>query len=177
MLVGAALLCGCRDQSEPEPPEVPAIAWCEEVADWDPEWAAFELEVVTLVNEHRVAGASCENESFEAVAPVVMNPALRCAARKHALDMSIRDYFSGIDPDGVEFEQRAEFAEYEGVAIAQNIAGGQSTPAEVVQGWMASKGHCVNIMRPDATEIGLGYVPAEGVMWSSYWTQVFGREP
>ncbi len=53
--------------------------------------------------------------------------------------------------------------------MGENIASGQESADEVVDGWMASPGHCANIMDPNFTEIGVGYYDGD------IWTQVFGR--
>lgn len=48
---------------------------------------------------------------------------------------------------------------------------------DVVSGWIASSGHCVNIMSPSATEMGSAAAfPASGSSRSSkFWTQTFAR--
>ena len=62
--------------------EVPAGAYCEDVANWDPEWVQFEEEVLLLVNEFRSEPADCGVEGqFAAAPPLSMNPILRCSAR------------------------------------------------------------------------------------------------
>ena len=41
-------------------------------------------------------------------------------------------------------------------------------------GWLASPGHCSNIMNPDFTEMGAAYAIDKSSAAGSYWTQVFG---
>jgi hypothetical protein len=54
---------------------------CEEVADWDPDWAAYEDEVLRLTNQARAAGHDCDREGkFGPTDPLTMNNRLRCAA-------------------------------------------------------------------------------------------------
>ena len=67
-----------------------------------------------------------------------------------------------------------ERAGYSFQAAGENIAAGQTTPQEVVDGWMQSPGHCSNIMSPSFTEIGVGYVLAPQGQLPHYWTQTFG---
>ena len=45
-------------------------------------------------------------------------------------------------------------------AIGENIAAGQRTPQDVVDGWIASDGHCANLMNPNFEELGTGYLNA-----------------
>ena len=70
-------------------------AYGDAVADWDDTWMAFEEEVLDLVNQRRAAGADCgETGTFDPAGPLTMNPALRCAARNHSMDMGTRNYFA-----------------------------------------------------------------------------------
>jgi uncharacterized protein YkwD len=85
------------------------------------------------------------------------------------MDMNLRDYFDHTTPDGLGPGDRLDQAEYDGTAWGENIAWGYTTPEAVVAGWMASPGHCANIMNAQFTETGVGYYN------SSYWTQTFGR--
>lgn len=55
--------------------------------------------------------------------------------------------------------------------MGENIAAGHSTPEEVMTGWMNSKGHRENILRPGFKEIGIGCVEKGGTY---YWVQCFG---
>ena len=85
-----------------------------------------------------------------------------------------RDFFSHVNPDGDLPWDRMEFAGYNWSAAGENIAGGQNSPAAVVNAWMNSDGHCANIMNPNFEDIGVGYYP--GGDYGHYWTQVFGRQ-
>jgi uncharacterized protein YkwD len=171
-----AAALACSEPSDP-PPEVPDIAYCEDVASWDRAHAEFEREVLELINERRLEGASCEGGGeFSSAEPLTMNPALRCAARKHTLAMIAGDYFDNVSPEDETFEDRATLAEYEGEPLAQSIAAGHHDPAQVVATLMNNDGNCANLMNPEATELGVGYAPASEVMYSEYWTLVFGRD-
>lgn len=106
-----------------------------------------------------------------------MNPQLRCSARLHSLDMYERNFFDHTAPDGSDPGDRMAAAGYSGSTWGENIAMGQTSPAQVVDGWMNSDGHCANIMRSQYTEIGIGYHPGNqsgGWMSRNYWTQNFG---
>ncbi len=53
----------------------------------------------------------------------------------------------------------------------ENIAWGQKTPEQVMNGWMNSAGHRANILNEKFTSIGVGYHQnANGV---NYWSQLF----
>lgn len=148
---------------------VPENGFCADVSDWDAARIQFENEVIALVNTHRSRGANCGGEgTFEASHPLVANEALRCAARKHSVDMKQRRYFDHIDPEGRGVFERVIDAGYDPITWGENIAKGLDTPELVMAGLMNSPGHCANIMRPQFTEIGVGYDP------SNHWTQAFG---
>ncbi|MGH1449691.1 MAG: CAP domain-containing protein [Pseudomonadaceae bacterium] len=134
----------------------------------------FEEDVLVIVNEARAAGATCGGQTFGATGPLTMNPALRCAARVHSKDMADRGFFDHTNPDGEDPFVRMERAGYSYFTAGENIAAGQSSPAQVMQGWMDSPGHCSNIMNPDFAEIGVGTFEAEDGAYRYLWTQAFG---
>jgi len=149
--------------------DIPDNEYCNAVANWDADSAAFEEEVLVLVNARRAAGANCGTHGhFDPAAPLTMNGALRCAARNHSMDMALRDFFDHTNPDGEGPGTRVESAGYDWMSWGENIAWGQTTPQEVVDGWMNSDGHCANIMSAMFTETGIGFYTG------SFWTQTFG---
>jgi uncharacterized protein YkwD len=154
--------------------DVPDSEYCAGVAEWSEPARTFEAEVVERVNQARAQGATCGNQNFSAIGPLVMQAQLRCAARVHSLDMSVRGFFDHTNPDGESPFARMERAGYQYQAAGENIAAGQTTPQEVVDGWMLSSGHCSNIMSPDFSQIGVGYVFAADAQFPHFWTQTFG---
>jgi uncharacterized protein YkwD len=139
--------------------------------------AAFEDEVLALVNQRRAAGAVCGGTTFGPTGPLVMNVSLRSAARGHSLDMATLNYFSHTSLDGRTFDQRIRDAGYSApTSLGENIAAGYSTPQAVVDGWMTSSGHCSNIMSPSYKSIGIGYAFAASSNFRHYWTQDFGGQ-
>ena len=149
--------------------DVPDNAYCANVANSSAEWATFETDVLALVNQRRATGADCGSQgSFNPAPALRMNPALRCAARVHSADMAARQYFDHTNPDGENPGDRLARAGYVASTWGENIAFGYGSPEAVVDGWMESDGHCANIMRPNFTEIGVGYGTGD------MWTQVFG---
>ncbi len=179
----AAVAIGCGDVTLPtgsstvlvdapnnESPvsDPPATEYCAAVDDWASASAAFEDEVLSLINARRAAGADCGSAgSFSPAAPLTLHTLLRCAARNHSLDMNTRGFFDHFNPDGDGPAERMSQTGYIGTFWGENIAWGQTTPAQVVQDWMDSDGHCGNIMRNGFSETGIGHN-------GSLWTQVFG---
>jgi len=141
----------------------------------DPSFAAMEDQVLTLVNQRRAAGATCGGTPYPAVGPLTMDANLRAAARGHSQDMATQNFFSHTSLDGRTFDTRIRNAGYSGAfPLGENIAGGQTTAASVVDGWMASTGHCTNIMSGSFRSIGVGYAFGSGSTYRHYWTQDFG---
>jgi len=52
---------------------------------------------------------------------------------------------------------RAKAAGYRGRQIGENIAAGQSSPNKAMASWLASPGHCANLMNPMFTQVGAAY--------------------
>lgn len=170
-----------NDEGTSEPvvsddPSVPGGGHCQPTAGWDGAWAQWEHEVLLLVNEERAVGGNCGGQAFGPSGPMTTNANLRCAARLHSKDMSDRSYFAHNNPDGLDPFARIGNAGYSGGTMGENIAMGQPSPGEVVQGWMNSPGHCSNILNDGFTEIGVGYYRGPDSGWTPghYWTQNFG---
>ena len=119
----------------------------------------YEQEVFDLVNKVRE-----ENN----LSPYTYNAKLSDVARIKAQDMKDNNYFDHTSPTyGTPYEMMTQFG-IKYTAAAENIAQGYPTPEAVVDGWMHSAGHRANILDPEFTQIGIGYV-ADG----NYWTQMF----
>ena len=125
--------------------------------------ARTAAEVVDLTNRER-AGAG--------LPPLASDALLTTAAQAHSADMVARAFYSHTSPEGSQPWDRAAAAGARRRSIGENIACGQRSPAEVVDGWMNSPGHRANILKPDFTHIGIGF--AGGGPAGTYWTQLFG---
>lgn len=159
--------------------DVPATPVCTPVSNWPAQAAMFETEVLRLVNENRAKGWNCDTQGQKpAAGPLKMEPTLRCSARLHSKDMADQMYFAHEGRDGSDPGSRMTAAGYVGRTWGENIAKGQTTPEQVVQGWMDSDGHCSNIMSGMFNLIGVGYFAgaASNTRFNSelYWTQNFG---
>ena len=95
------------------------------------------------------------------------------AAHAHATDMARHSLFEHRGSDGSQPSDRATRAGYRWRTVAENIAAGARDAKTVVQGWLDSPGHCVNIMGPQYTEMGVAFVHVPTEEPDTYWTQVF----
>ncbi|MFN2385678.1 MAG: CAP domain-containing protein [Thermoanaerobaculia bacterium] len=103
-----------------------------------------------------------------------LHPSLSRAARRHAEDMLARSFYGHETPEGRTPLDRVKASGYSPSTVAENIARGQFSVEEVMDGWMESRTHLVNILGRPFTEAGLGY--AMGINEAGpavYWVQVF----
>lgn len=136
--------------------------------------------MVALVNQARSSTQQCGTETMGPASPLSYDAQLAAAAQRHAQDMSSKDYFDHTALDGSTFVERVARTSYDGDAGGENIAMGYPSAAEVVQGWLASPGHCVNLMDPEFDEVGLGLAFRDDPRYNlpvAYWVQVFGYSP
>ncbi|WP_194165214.1 CAP domain-containing protein [Deinococcus terrestris] len=134
--------------------------------------SGYAGRVLELTNAARAQARTCGATSFAAAPALTYNAQLEQAAQGHATDMATRNYFSHTSQDGRTMAQRISATGYAWRTIGENIAAGQTTPEQVVAGWLASEGHCRNIMNPSFRELGVGY--AQGGSYRHYWVQNFG---
>ncbi|RRS00297.1 CAP domain-containing protein [Glycomyces terrestris] len=123
--------------------------------------ADAEAEVLAIVNDRR-AENGCGDLSRDS--------RLDTAARLHAEDMAVNDYFDHTSQDGRSPTDRANEQGYEG-GVGENIAYGYPDAAAVMEGWMNSEGHRANILNCDYDVIGIGAHDRDGTI---YWVQMFG---
>ncbi|WP_353947542.1 CAP domain-containing protein [Sporolactobacillus sp. Y61] len=151
---------------KPATPEKPAPDKSPEPSDHQQSTSqmnAFEKKVVELTNQERTKAGLAPLKSG--------NAQLAKMARAKSQDMRDRNYFDHQSPTyGSPFDMMKKYGiNYR--AAGENIAAGQKTPEEVVQGWMNSPGHRANILNANFTTIGVGFV--EGGSYGTYWTQEF----
>jgi uncharacterized protein YkwD len=127
-----------------------------------------------LLNEER-AGAGLAALSSE--------ERLELAAQRYAADMVERGFFEHVDPGGLDPQDRILMAGYPSINAwtGENLAwgnGSESAPAEIVDTWMHSPGHKLNILRAEFVEIGIGVELAvpNGKPGATYVT-TFGGPP
>ncbi|WP_043665757.1 CAP domain-containing protein [Streptomyces xylophagus] len=139
-------------------------------------WTALWATPITTGNLAQTAAKVVELTNAEraraGLPPLAVDPLLAAAAQAHSTDMVARAFYSHTSPDGSQPWDRAAAAGSRRRTIGENIACGQRSAAEVVEGWMNSPGHRANILKPDFTHIGIGF--AGGGQMGTYWTQLFG---
>lgn len=121
---------------------------------------SYARQVVELVNKERAkAGLN----------PVTVDTKIEAAALIRAKE--IEKSFSHTRPNGSSFSTVLTENGISFRGSGENIAWGQRSPQEVMNGWMNSSGHRANILNSKYTKIGVGcYVGSNGRI---YWTQLF----
>ena len=167
--------CACADAEATS-----CLPACDAAAQFAGTWsttsAELEARVIELVNVQRAAGGCCGDRGcFGAAPPLSTNLLLATAARMHAADMAAHAYFSHDGTDGRAPVDRAHDAGFDGCALAENIARGQTSADAVVSAWMVSPGHCENILWSAVDSVGIGHASSADD-FQAYWVQDFGGE-
>lgn len=123
--------------------------------------SAYAAEVIRLVNVERAKYN---------LSPLTANATLNEYAQLRSTE--IVSNFDHKRPDGSN--PLKYVMSLNGVHTAgENIAAGQRTPKDVVNGWMNSPGHRANILNTDYTSIGVGCYHDNNSKYGVYWTQIF----
>lgn len=138
------------------------------------DWQAEGQKLLEQLNIARSTARQCGSQAFAGAAPLVWNATLGSTAEAHSRAMANNNFFDHQDPDGRTPGDRAELAGYSGQRIGETIAAGLDTPRKVVDGWLASPGHCANLMNPQFSELGAAYANDPKSDAGIYWTALFG---
>jgi uncharacterized protein YkwD len=125
--------------------------------------SALQKSVVCLINRQR---------SARHLPRLRENGRLNRSAQGWTNSMVRFDDFS----HGSDFSARISAVGFNWSMVGENIATGFATPASVVRAWMASPGHCRNILTPSFLDVGTGLSrsPVRGFGSRGTWTQDFG---
>ena len=137
----------------------------------------FAAAALARINAVRAAGANCHTDGvFAPAAALTWNAKLTDAASAHSADMAAKGYFSHTSADGRTMSARVDATGYLWSGLGENIAAGYVGIDSVMNGWVASDGHCANLMNPGFTEVGLACVPGtSGSTYNTYWTMDLGK--
>ena len=126
----------------------------------DEQSGGYAAEILRLVNAER------GKQGLAALA--AGSDALTSAAQLRAKECAV--LFGHTRPNGKQWSTAlAEYPVGAYTGAGENIAMGQSSPAQVMQGWMNSPGHRANILG-NFTSLGVGVYERNGVL---HWAQMF----
>lgn len=122
---------------------------------------SMETEILQYVNDDR---------KQHNLAPLQINVLESSLALKHSQDMANGKVKFGHD--GFNSRAKAIQKAFGSMTVGENVASGQMTAREVVNGWLNSPGHKKNI-EGDFVLTGIGY--ASNRKGDIYFTQIFSR--
>lgn len=127
--------------------------------------ANVQHSVVASVNHHRAqAGRRA----------AVVDSRLTAAAQRHSDHMARERIMTHVGAGWTNAGQRVTNAGYRWNTWAENVAAGQTTPAQVMAAWMNSPGHRANIL--DSRVVHIGVAAAKGSNGVTYWTMVLAAD-
>ena len=124
------------------------------------------LTLLDLVNQARASARTCGSTAYAAAAPLRLDASLPRAAQLHSMDMEAHGTMSHTGSDGSTLADRVDAQGYAWSRIGEDIAAGFGSASSVMKAWLASPGHCANIMNPSFRDLGTG-------VQGTYWTLDF----
>lgn len=106
--------------------------------------------------------------------PMTYNVALETAARSQANLMAQKDILA--HDLGVKLRERVTAAGYYG-AVGENIAGGQTSLEQAIEGWLNSPGHRATLLSDKFVEFGLAWAHTSSSIksrYGNYWCFIAG---
>jgi uncharacterized protein YkwD len=144
----------------PVPTETPLSVSCNYSLN-----TGFEDQIVQLINNER--------QSRGLYAYRVQSQ-LRAAARVQAADMACNHFTGHTGSDGSSVRDRVVRQGYSWTWIGENYMISQN-PTSAFNWWMNSGPHTANILSPNYTEFGVGYVYSSESDYGGYFVVVFAR--
>jgi len=146
------------------PTIAPTVSTCDAAAN-----TSVEGQVISLINAERVA---------QGLAAYAVDSRLTAAARVHANDMACNHFASHTGSDGSSVRDRVERQGYAWSWIGENfyVTGDTANGAQTAfDWWMNSTLHRNNLLSPNYTQFGVGYVHDTDSDYGGYFVVVFAR--
>jgi uncharacterized protein YkwD len=138
---------------------------------------AFSDRMLELLNAARSVARNCGAIAYPAVGPLVWNTQTEQAARAQAEYLQQNNLFSHTGAGGSSVGERLSTTGYVWSTVGENIAAGFTDIADVVQGWVDSPGHCVNIMNGNFVDVGVVLIQGTSSnTYRTYWGMVLARQ-
>ena len=132
--------------------------------DADSSVQPIEAQFVSLLNTYRAQNGS---------GPLTVSPTLQRSARWMANDLASHNGFSHTDSLGRAFQTRILQCGASGF-LGENVAGGGTTAAFLLQNWQSSSGHNATMLNPNFKQIGIAF--AQGGPYGTTWVADFGSQ-
>ncbi len=165
LAIGALTLAGCQIEEATDSTSSNANGCTLET---------YQSEMLNQLNEARATARDCGATRYAATQKLTYQCDLDSAAERHSKDMANNNFYSHTGTDDSSIGERVNDTGYSWSTVGENIAAGQTSVDQVMQGWLESEGHCKNIMNDNYEEFGTSRVTNETAQYDHYWTQVFG---
>jgi len=139
------------------------------------------IEMLGLINEARLSGATCGEEVMAPTHELIYDEKLNNSAMDKSVDLSVSGKFgheSSMEDSARFLEDRnnnfVALIKHHGTTArvkGENIAVGYYSAESVFDAWMESPGHCRNIMSNEYYKIGISAYSKN--KYAPYWTQHF----
>ncbi len=151
---------------------------------------ADKANYLSLINDTRAVSRTCGAEGyFPAVTAVTWSNKLYKSAYEHSQDLANSDTWShdgsgtSSDWSGYALNKKSKMRDrvatydYQWTSISENISAGtqRDTAQEAIDSWIASPGHCKNLMDTNMTQVGMALFKNTNSTYTHYWTQNFGK--
>jgi uncharacterized protein YkwD len=137
---------------------------------------SFADQMLEAVNAARAVERNCGTTAFAAARPLAWQGQAEQAALAQAQYLQQNNLFSHAGANGSTVGDRLTATGYAWSTVGENIAAGYGDVASVVKGWLDSPGHCVNVMNPNFTDLGVSLVQATSSnTYRTYWGMVLAR--
>ncbi len=148
---------------------LPSTSFWSPAPDFHPDnpLEVWKQDMLNKVNLLRSKGCHCGRKYMPPAPPLTWNKQLEKSAEAHAADMFYNKFLGHRGSNGSSNSKRADEAGYRWQFIAENIAWGQTSVDEVLQGWKCSPEHCLNMMSKS-------YRDFAAARQGNYWVQEFG---
>lgn len=92
--------------------------------------------------------------------PLRLDERLTLAATDRMRDMFEKHYFDHRSPDGIDPFSWIDKRGYRYTEAGENLAVGYPTAADIIDGWMKSPAHRVNVLNGHFEDVGVAVMPA-----------------
>jgi uncharacterized protein YkwD len=131
---------------------------------------SYETQVVALINQARQQNG---------LPPLQVNNQVAAAALSHSADLACNNFLNHTGSDGSSWYDRLRAQGYAYSDAHENIYAGDpgygGDPQGAFNWWMNDQVHRDNILNPNVTEIGVGYVANSQSQYGGYFTVDFTR--
>ena len=156
--------------------------------DYDAEFSTqdyFSSDIVFAGENYLASSADVGNDFAQEILNLVNTERTNVGLKSLSLSSTLMDgaairanelttYYSHTRPNGTDCFTVVEDT-YPSGYIGENIAAGQESTEEVMNGWMNSTAHRENILRPSYSELGVGFYYDPDSYYKYHWVQLFGN--